>query len=118
MPENDDHRLVSRETADGTRHIALVRRSPETDQLSDDQIIADLQQWRAKRRQPDRERWPMPASFGDWLDSTKPGPQEPCPECGCWSLRRGASPDAPGDEKVVCTMLECEASPFYRGGMQ
>jgi hypothetical protein len=58
----------------------------------------------------------MPTSFDDWLKATKPGPPEPCPDCGCWSLRRGASPDGHGDEKVICTMLRCEASPFYRDG--
>jgi hypothetical protein len=119
MTEHDDHRIVSREDEDGTRHIAIVRRSPETDQLSDNDIITSLEEWRAKQPQqenaPDaRKRWPTPASFDDWLKTTKPAPQEPCPECGCWSLRRGASPDTPGDERVVCTMSECEASPFYR----
>jgi hypothetical protein len=117
MPEHDDHRLVSRETEDGNRHIAIVRRNPETDQLSDNDIITSLEEWRAKQPQqenaPDaRKRWPM-ASFDSWLKATEPGPQEPCPECGCWSLRRCADPDNPGEETVVCTMIDCEASPFY-----
>ncbi|MGW5429981.1 hypothetical protein ACWET9_22625 [Streptomyces sp. NPDC004059] len=117
MTENDDHRLVSREDDDGTYQAAVVRRTPETDQLTDDEIITSLEQWRAKRDHPagaPHERWPMPATFSDWLTATKPGPSEPCPECGCWGLRRGASPDNPDVEKVVCTNLECEASPFYR----
>ena len=115
MTGNDDHRLVSREDEDGTRYIAVVRRSPETDQLSDDQILANLEGWRAKSPQADRERWPMPQPFNKWLMATKPGPKEPCPTCGCWSLRLATAPDNPtGDERVVCTMIRCEASPFYR----
>lgn len=115
MAENDDHRIVSREDADGTRHTALVRRSPETDQLSDGEIIASLEAWRAQRQQPDHERWPMPSPFGEWIMATEPGPQERCPECGCWSLRTCTAPDNPaGEKKVVCTMTRCEASPFYR----
>ena len=114
MTENDDdHRIVSREFENGDRHIAVVRRTPETDQLSDDQIIAHLEEWRAKRQQPDRERWPMPQPFNEWLTATKPGPQEPCPECGCWSLRLAAAPGGSGGEKVICTMSECEACPWY-----
>lgn len=113
MTENDDHRLVSREDEDGTRHIAALRRTPETDQLTDDQIITDLQQWRAKHQQPDRERWPIPQPFGEWMMATKPGPQEPCPECRCWGLRLAAVPDSPGEEKVICTNSKCEACPWY-----
>lgn len=114
MAENNDYRTVIREDDDGTRHIALVRRDPETDQLTDDQIITSLKEWRAKREQPDRERWPIPEPFGDWLKATKPGPIEPCPHCGSWSLRLAPVPDAPGEARVVCTMSECQASPFYR----
>ncbi|SEC03265.1 hypothetical protein SAMN04490357_1010 [Streptomyces misionensis] len=115
MAENDDHRIVSRENPDGTRHIAALQRTPETDQLSDDQIITSLQEWKANRQPSSStyERWPMPASFNDWLDTTKPAGPDPCPTCGCWSLRIGAAPGGPGDEKVVCTMLRCVASPFY-----
>jgi hypothetical protein len=113
MTENDDHRLVEREDEDGTYRAAILRRTPENDQLSDDQIITSLQEWKAKRQRA-HERWPMPQPFGQWLDSTEPGPQEPCPECGCWSLRRAAPSDNPAGEKmVVCTMVRCKASPFY-----
>ncbi|WP_318205360.1 hypothetical protein [Streptomyces sp. SCL15-4] len=115
MAENDDYRTVIREDEDGTRHIAIVRRDPETDQLTDDQIITDLQEWRAKREQPERERWPMPRPFGEWLMATKPGPKGPCPECGCYGLRRGANPAHPDDEKVICTNSNCEACPWYSG---
>lgn len=117
MAENDDHRIVSRQDEDGTYHAAILRRSPETDQLSDDEIITGLEQWRAKRDHPagaPHERWTMPDSFNDWLMATKPGPKEPCPECGCWSLRTGAAPDGSTGEKVICTMIRCVASPFYR----
>lgn len=41
-------RIVSHETGD-TRHIAVLRRSPETDQMSDEEIIARLQEWRRTR---------------------------------------------------------------------
>jgi hypothetical protein len=114
MTEHDDHRIVSREDDDGTRYTITVPHTPWNDQLSDDQIVSSVNEWMANGPQPARERWPMPQPFAEWLATTKPGPQEPCPECGCWSLRRGASPDTPGDERVVCTMGECEASPFYR----
>lgn len=80
---------------------------------SSDGIVTHLHQWRA-RHHPDRERWPMPASFADWLTATRPGPREPCAECGTWSLRHGAPPDNPSDEKTVCTNPECDASPFHR----
>lgn len=116
MTDNKTHRIVSHETKDGTRTIAVVHRTPETDQLTDDEIITQLEEWKAKRQRVDapRDRWPMPASFNDWLNTTKPGPKEPCPQCGCWSLRLAAMPDNPADETVVCTMLECEACSFYR----
>lgn len=116
MTGNNDHRLVSHETPDGTRYIAVTRRTPETDQLSDDQIITDLQQWKAQHQPAPagRKQWPMPPSYDDWLTTTKPGPQEPCPACECWSLRTCPDQDNPGRDTVVCTMLECEASPFYR----
>lgn len=116
MAENDDHRIVSRDDDNGTRHIAIVRRAPDTDHLTDNEIITSLEEWRAKRQQPEPERWPMPASFGDWLKTTKPGPPDPCPICLCWSLRLAPVPDNPGEERAVCTMLRCEASPFYRAG--
>ncbi|KOV86084.1 MULTISPECIES: hypothetical protein [unclassified Streptomyces] len=115
MTENGDHRLVSRDYDDGSRYIAIVRRDPETDQLTDDQIITGLKQWQAKRKQTNRERWPMPQPFGEWIEATEPGPSEPCPDCGCFSLRLAAPPDQPAaDAKVVCTMVRCVASPFYR----
>ncbi|BCM70892.1 MULTISPECIES: hypothetical protein [Streptomyces] len=114
MAESDDYRTVIREEDDGTRLIAVVRRDPETDQLADDEIITDLKQWIATRKQPDRERWPKPAPFNTWLMTTKPGSKDPCPECGCYSLRLAPVPDKPGEERVICTMSQCEASPFYR----
>lgn len=114
MAESDKYRLVSRENPDGTRHIAIARRDPENDQLTDDQIITSLLEWKAKRHQ-DRDRWPMPQPFGEWLMATKPGPPKtPCPECGCYGLRRGANPACPDDEKVICTNSHCEACPWYR----
>ncbi|MFE2384476.1 hypothetical protein [Streptomyces misionensis] len=116
MAENGDHRIVTRDSPDGSRYIAALQRTPETDQLSDDQVITALEEWKAKRQQSASstyERWPMPPSFNDWLNTTKPAGTDPCPECGCWSLRIGTAPDGSGGEKVVCTMLRCVASPFY-----
>lgn len=112
MAENDDRRIVTHEDADGTRHTAVTRRTPETDQLTDDQIITSLQEWKDSRH-PDRERWPMPQPFNEWLMATKPGPQERCPECRCRGLRLAPVPDRPGEEKVICTNGRCEACPWY-----
>ena len=115
MTENNDRRTVIREDEDGTRHIANVPRTPYNDQLSDDQIMDIIDEWMAKG--PERERWPMPDPFNKWLMATKPGPPERCPECGCPSLRLATPPDNPDAEaKAVCTMIRCEASPFYRDG--
>ncbi|MEU6597894.1 hypothetical protein [Streptomyces flaveolus] len=60
MAESSNYRTVSREEDDGTFYAAVVDRTPETDQLTDDEIITNLKQWMAKGKQPDRERWPMP----------------------------------------------------------
>ena len=39
MAENDDHRLVRREDENGTRFIVSVHRNPETDAMTDDELI-------------------------------------------------------------------------------
>jgi len=57
----------------------------------------------------------MDLSFSAFLAQTKPGPQEPCPTCQTWGLRRYAEPSEPEVEKVICTNRRCSASPFYRG---
>jgi hypothetical protein len=81
----------------------------------DDQIIASLEEWRAKREPATVERWPIPDPFGQWLMATKPGPKKRCPDCGTPSLRTATPPDNPaGEPRVVCTMIRCVASPFYR----
>lgn len=56
----------------------------------------------------------MDLSFSAFMNMTKPGPQEPCPTCGLWSLRRYAEPASPDDEKVICTSIRCTSSPLYR----
>jgi hypothetical protein len=45
--QRDDHRIVTHEAGD-SRHIAVVRRSAENDQLSDEEIIAKLEEWKRK----------------------------------------------------------------------
>ncbi|MET9012299.1 hypothetical protein ABZX74_15475 [Streptomyces olivaceoviridis] len=121
MPERDDYRTVSRELSPGHHIIAIVATGGEADTKSDDEIIAALQNWKRDHRHlqpvdtpPDRERWPMPQPFGEWLMATKPGPKGPCPECGCYGLRLAPVPNKPGEEKVICTMSECEACPWYQ----
>ncbi|MGW5123262.1 hypothetical protein ACWEQ7_04205 [Streptomyces sp. NPDC004069] len=42
-------RVVTHETED-TRIIAAVRRTPETDEMSDDEIVAQLDKWKRKQR--------------------------------------------------------------------
>ncbi|WP_030344818.1 hypothetical protein [Streptomyces sp. NRRL S-1022] len=81
---------------------------------SEQPAVTNFEQWKADHH-PDRERWPMPQPFNEWLSATKPGPKGPCPECGCYGLRRGANPAHPDDEKVVCTNSRCEACPWYHG---
>jgi hypothetical protein len=44
MTENDDHRIVSRDNPDGSRLIVSVRRDPETDAMTDDELINQWQQ--------------------------------------------------------------------------
>lgn len=55
----------------------------------------------------------MDLSFSEFLKLTKPGPQEPCPTCETWSLRRYAEPADPDNEKI-CTNIECSDSPLFR----
>lgn len=57
----------------------------------------------------------MDLSFSTFMKMTKPGPQEPCPTCHCWGLRRYSEPATPDDEKMICTNRRCTASPFHRG---
>ena len=46
----DTHRIVSQDREDGGRDIAVVRRSEENDRLTDEEIIAELNEWKASRR--------------------------------------------------------------------
>lgn len=46
---NGGHRIVTHETG-GTRHIAAVRRTAENEQLTDEEIIAGLEEWKRERR--------------------------------------------------------------------
>ncbi|MGW4042986.1 hypothetical protein [Streptomyces sp. NPDC004721] len=44
-----DHRIVTHEAGDH-RLIAIVERTPENDQLSDEEIAARLREWKRKQR--------------------------------------------------------------------
>ncbi|WP_225811301.1 hypothetical protein [Streptomyces spinosus] len=115
MAESDRYRVIHGEEDDGTSYTVTVPHTPWNDQLSNEQIVTSINEWMADGPQPTRERWPMPQPFSQWIDNTEPGPSEPCPDCGCWSLRLAAPPDQPAAEKrVVCTMVRCVASPLYR----
>ena len=47
MTESSDYRVVSCYDDDGdSRYIASVKRSPETDAMTDEQIIERLKEWR------------------------------------------------------------------------
>jgi hypothetical protein len=55
----------------------------------------------------------MDLSLSTFLKLTKPGPQEPCPTCETWSLRRYSETGEPENEKVICTNARCSDSPFF-----
>ncbi|MGW2209936.1 hypothetical protein [Streptomyces sp. NPDC001781] len=58
----------------------------------------------------------MDQSFSEFLKTTRPAPdpQRACPTCGTWSLRTYTDPED-NVEKVGCTNLRCDASPFRAG---
>lgn len=50
MSDNSNgHRIVSHEPEPGRHVTAIVRRTEESDQLTDAEIVADLDAWRAQQ---------------------------------------------------------------------